>query len=78
MIDLWFHGCSFRFLSDLPLNHLPRPESDFLRNIEATISRVCDDIKRKKRSSGAKKPDVLSKVINPCGRLPEGWMPLRV
>jgi hypothetical protein len=42
-----------------------------IRNIEAAINRVCEDIKEKKGGSGADKLDSLSKLINSCSRLIE-------
>lgn len=42
-----------------------------IRNIEAAINRVCEDIKEKNGASGADKLDSLSKLINAYGRLIE-------
>jgi hypothetical protein len=42
-----------------------------IRNIEAAINRVCEDIKDKKGGSGADKLDSLSKLINSYSRLVE-------
>ena len=42
-----------------------------IRNIEAAINRVCEDIKKKKAGSGADKLDSLSKLVNSYSRLIE-------
>lgn len=42
-----------------------------MRNIEAAINRVCEDIKEKNGASGADKLDSLSKLINSYSRLVE-------
>ena len=42
-----------------------------IRNIEAAINRVCEDIKEKKAGSGADKLDSLSKLVNSYSRLIE-------
>jgi hypothetical protein len=42
-----------------------------IRNIEAAINRVCEDIKDKQAGSGADKLDSLSKLINSYSRLIE-------
>ena len=42
-----------------------------IRNIEAAISRVCEDIKDKQGGSGADKLDSLSKLVNSYSRLIE-------
>ncbi len=42
-----------------------------IRNIEATINRICTDIKEKHGGSGADKLDSLSKLINSYSRLLE-------
>jgi hypothetical protein len=42
-----------------------------LRNVEATINRICTDIKEKKGGSGADKLDSLSKLVNSYSRLLE-------
>ena len=42
-----------------------------IRNIEAAINRICEDIKDKKTGSGADKLDSLSKLVNSYSRLIE-------
>jgi hypothetical protein len=42
-----------------------------IRNIEAAINRVCEDIKQKQGGSGADKLDSLSKLVNSYSRLIE-------
>ena len=42
-----------------------------IRNIEAAINRICDDIKQKQGGSGADKLDSLSKLVNSYSRLIE-------
>jgi hypothetical protein len=42
-----------------------------IRNIEAAINRICEDIKDKKAGSGADKLDSLSKLVNSYSRLIE-------
>jgi len=42
-----------------------------IKNIEATINRICTDIKEKHGGSGADKLDSLSKLINSYSRLLE-------
>ena len=42
-----------------------------IKNIEAAINRICDDIKEKKGGSGADKLDSLAKLVNSYGRLIE-------
>lgn len=42
-----------------------------IRNIEAAINRICEDIKDKKGGSGADKLDSLSKLVNSYSRLIE-------
>ena len=42
-----------------------------IRNIEAAINRVCEDIKQKQGASGADKLDSLSKLVNSYSRLIE-------
>ena len=42
-----------------------------IRNIEAAINRVCEDIKDKKGGSGADKLDSLSKLVNSYSKLIE-------
>lgn len=42
-----------------------------IRNIEAAINRICEDIKDRKGGSGADKLDSLSKLINSYSRLIE-------
>jgi hypothetical protein len=42
-----------------------------IRNIEAAINRICDDIKQKHGGSGADKLDSLSKLVNSYSRLIE-------
>jgi len=42
-----------------------------IRNIEAAINRVCEDIKNKQGGSGADKLDSLSKLVNSYSRLIE-------
>jgi hypothetical protein len=42
-----------------------------IKNIEAAINRVCEDIKDKKAGSGADKLDSLSKLVNSYSRLLE-------
>ena len=42
-----------------------------IRNIEAAINRICEDIKQKQGGSGADKLDSLSKLINSYSRLIE-------
>ena len=42
-----------------------------IKNLEATIDRICEDIKEKKGGSGADKLDSLAKLINAYNRLIE-------
>jgi hypothetical protein len=42
-----------------------------IKNLEAAINRICDDIKDKKGGSGADKLDSLSKLVNSYSRLIE-------
>lgn len=42
-----------------------------IRNIEAAINRICEDIKQKQGGSGADKLDSLSKLVNSYSRLIE-------
>jgi hypothetical protein len=42
-----------------------------IKNIEAAINRVCEDIKQKQGGSGADKLDSLSKLVNSYSRLIE-------
>lgn len=42
-----------------------------IKNIEAAINRICEDIKEKKCGSGADKLDSLSKLVNSYSRLIE-------
>jgi hypothetical protein len=42
-----------------------------IRNIEAAINRVCEDIKHRQGGSGADKLDSLSKLVNSYSRLIE-------
>ena len=42
-----------------------------IRNIEAAINRICEDIKQKHGGSGADKLDSLSKLVNSYSRLIE-------
>ena len=42
-----------------------------IRNIEAAINRVCEDIKNRQGGSGADKLDSLSKLVNSYSRLIE-------
>lgn len=42
-----------------------------IKNVEAAISRICEDIKEKKGGSGADKLDSLAKLVNSYGRLIE-------
>lgn len=42
-----------------------------IKNIEAAINRICDDINEKKGGSGADKLDSLAKLVNSYGRLIE-------
>jgi hypothetical protein len=42
-----------------------------IRNIEAAINRVCEDIKNKQGGSGVDKLDSLSKLVNSYSRLIE-------
>ena len=42
-----------------------------IKNIEAAINRICEDIKDKKAGSGADKLDSLSKLVNSYSRLLE-------
>ncbi len=42
-----------------------------IRNIEAAINRVCEDIKEKPGGVGSDKLDSLSKLVNSYGRLIE-------
>mgnify|MGYP001767171445 CR=1 FL=1 len=42
-----------------------------IKNIEAAINRICEDIKEKKCGSGADKLDSLSKLVNSYNRLIE-------
>jgi len=42
-----------------------------IKNLEAAINRICEDIKDKKGGSGADKLDSLSKLVNSYSRLIE-------
>ena len=42
-----------------------------IKNIEAAINRICEDINEKKGGSGADKLDSLAKLVNSYGRLIE-------
>ena len=42
-----------------------------IKNVEAAINRICEDIKEKKGGSGADKLDSLSKLVNSYSRLIE-------
>lgn len=42
-----------------------------IKNLEAAIDRICEDIKEKKCGSGADKLDSLAKLVNSYGRLIE-------
>jgi len=42
-----------------------------IKNIEAAINRICEDIKEKKGGSGADKLDSLAKLVNAYSRLIE-------
>jgi hemerythrin superfamily protein len=42
-----------------------------IKNLEAAIDRICEDIKKKKGGSGADKLDSLAKLVNSYGRLIE-------
>ncbi|PKO01666.1 MAG: hypothetical protein CVU43_11820 [Chloroflexi bacterium HGW-Chloroflexi-5] len=42
-----------------------------IKNLEAAIDRVCEDIKEKKTGSGADKLDSLAKLVNSYSRLIE-------
>jgi len=42
-----------------------------IKNLEAAINRICEDIKDKKGGSGADKLDSLSKLVNSYSRLVE-------
>ena len=42
-----------------------------IKNVEAAINRICEDIKEKKGGSGGDKLDALSKMVNSYSRLIE-------
>lgn len=42
-----------------------------VKNLEAAINRICEDIQEKKAGSGADKLDSLAKLVNSYGRLIE-------
>ena len=42
-----------------------------IKNLEAAINRICEDIKEKKGGSGSDKLDSLSKMVNSYSRLIE-------
>ena len=42
-----------------------------IRNVEAAINRICEDIKNRQGGSGADKLDSLSKLVNSYSRLIE-------
>jgi hypothetical protein len=42
-----------------------------IKNLEAAINRICEDINEKKGGSGADKLDSLAKFVNSYGRLIE-------
>jgi len=42
-----------------------------IKNLEAAIDRICEDIKDKKTGSGSDKLDSLAKLVNSYGRLIE-------